>query len=221
VKELTPQATREGLAHGCDAFCEKGAFGTDECRTALEAGVRAGLVGHLHADQLTNTGGAALAAAIGCASADHLERTGPSGVSAMAKAGTAAVLLPLAAWFLRDARPAQAAPFLQAGVPVALGGNVNPGSQRIEGSSLLLAAGCLLCGLTPAQSLYAVTAAAAHALRLNDRGRLAPGLRADFVLHATRDPAHLPYHAGVDHARLVVRFGEVVLDLRAEPPLRC
>jgi imidazolonepropionase len=221
VKELTPEAVKQGLAHGCDAFCEKGAFGTDECRTALEAGVRAGLVGHLHADQLTNTGGAALAAAIGCGSADHLERTGPSGVAAMARSGTAAVLLPLAAWFLRDTRPTQAAPFLQAGVPVALGGNLNPGSQRIEGFSLLLAAGCLLCGLTPAQALHAVTASAARALRLDDRGRIERGLRADLVLHATRDPAHLPYHAGVDHARVVIRGGQIVLDLRSEPVLRC
>jgi imidazolonepropionase len=219
--ELTPEAAGQGLAHGVDAFCDKTAFSTDECRSAVEAGVKAGLVGHLHADQLTNTAGAALAAVIGCASADHLERTGPAGIEAMARAGTAAVLLPLAAWFLKDPRPAQAAPFLAAGVPVALGSNLNPGSQRMEGVSLLLAAGCLLAGLTSEQALYACTAAAAQALHLPDRGRLATGLRADFVLHATREPAHLPYHAGVDHARLVVRRGEIVLDLRNDPPLRC
>jgi imidazolonepropionase len=219
--ELTSEVAKQGLAHGCDAFCDKGAFTTDECRTALEAGVRAGLVAHLHADQLTNTAGAALAAVIGCSSADHLERTGASGVEAMARAGTTAVLLPLAAWFLRDSKPAQAAPFLAGGVPVALGTNLNPGSQRLEGFSLLLAAGCLFSGLTPAQALWACTFGAARALHLADRGRLAPGLRADIVLHATRDPAHLPYHAGVDHARLVLRRGEIVLDLRNEPPLTC
>ena len=219
--ELTPEAAKQGLAHGCDAFCEKTAFSTDECRTAIQAGVEAGLVGHLHADQLTNSAGAALAAAMRCASADHLERTGPAGIEAMAKAGTTAVLLPLAAWFLRDARPGQAAPFLAAGVPVALGGNLNPGSQRMEGTSVLLAAGCLLAGLSPEQALWACTVGAAHALRLDDRGRLETGLRADFVLHATREPAHLPYHAGVDHARVVVRRGQMVLDLRADPPLLC
>ncbi len=109
--ELTSEAAKQGLAHGCDAFCDKGAFTTDECRTVLEAGVRAGLVAHLHADQLTNTAGAALAAVIGCSSADHLERTGAAGVEAMARSGTTAVLLPLAAWFLRDSKPAQAGPF--------------------------------------------------------------------------------------------------------------
>jgi imidazolonepropionase len=219
--ELTTEAAKEGLAHGCDAFCDKGAFTTDECRTALEAGVRAGLAAHLHADQLTNTAGAALAAVIGCSSADHLERTGAAGVEAMARSGTTAVLLPLAAWFLRDSKPAQAAPFLAAGVPVALGSNLNPGSQRMEGFSLLLAAGCLFSGLSPAQALWACTVGATRALHLDDRGRLAPGLRADLVMHATRDPAHLPYHAGVDHARLVLRRGQVILDLRTDPPLNC
>jgi imidazolonepropionase len=179
------------------------------------------LVAHLHADQLTNTAGAALAAVIGCSSADHLERTGAAGVEAMARAGTTAVLLPLAAWFLRDSKPAQAAPFLAAGVPVALGSNLNPGSQRMEGFSLLLAAGCLFSGLSPAQALWACTVGASRALHMDDRGRLAPGLRADLVLHATRDPAHLPYHAGVDHARLVLRRGQIILDLRTDPPLNC
>jgi imidazolonepropionase len=220
LKELLPQTATEKLAHGIDAFSEKGAFGTDECRTVLEAGIRAGLVGHLHADQLTNSGGAALAAATGCASADHLDKTGSVGIATMAKSGTVAVLLPLAAWSLRDSA-AKATPFLQAGVPVALGGNLNPGTQRMESVSLLLAAGCLLAGMTPAQALYAVTAAAARALLLQEsRGKLMAGLRADIVIHGTKDPAHLPYHAAVEHARVVVRGGKVMLDLRKEP-LRC
>jgi len=220
LKELLPQAAAGKLAHGIDAFSEKGAFGTDECRTVLEAGIRAGLVGHLHADQLTNSGGAALAAATGCASADHLEKTGSVGIAAMAKSGTVAVLLPLAAWSLKDP-PAQAPPFLKAGVPVALGGNLNPGTQRMESVSLLLAAGCLLAGMTPAQALYGMTAAAARALLLQEsRGKLVPGLRADIVVHGTKDPAHLPYHGAVEHARVVVRAGRVELDLRKEP-LRC
>jgi imidazolonepropionase len=209
VDELTPEAARQG-ARGCDAFLETGAFTSQECRAALEAGVRAGLVPHLHADQLTAGGGAQLAADLECASADHLERATPEGIRAMARNGTAAVLLPLAAWFLREPRPAQAAPFLEAGVTVALGSNLNPGSQRIESVSLLLAAACLLSGLTPAQALWACTAGAARALRLSDRGTLKPGMRADLALFATRDPAHLPYHAGVEHARLVVRGGAIV-----------
>jgi imidazolonepropionase len=215
VQELIPEAAREG-ARGCDAFLEKGAFNAEECRTALEAGDHAGLVGHLHADQLSASGGAQVAAEAGCASADHLERVTQRGIEAMARAHTTAVLLPLAAWFLREPRPAQAKAFLDAGVTVALGSNVNPGSQRIESVSMLLAAGCLLSGLTPAQALWACTAGAARALRLDDRGVLKPGARADLVLFATRDPAHLPYHAGVEHAQLVIHAGHIVHDARGQ-----
>ena len=215
VQELTPEAARQG-ARGCDAFLEKGAFDAHECRAALEAGAHAGLVPHLHADQLSASGGAQLAAELECASADHLDRITQDGIEALARAGTAAVLLPLAAWFLRDPRPAQAKPLLDAGVTVALGSNINPGSQRIESVSMLLAAGCLIAGLTPAQSLWACTAGGARALRLDDRGVIKTGARADLALFATKDPAHLPYHAGVEHAQLVVHAGAIVHDGRAQ-----
>jgi imidazolonepropionase len=205
--ELLPEAVAAGAA-GCDAFCEEGAFTAAECRTFLRAGMERGLVGHLHADQLTDSGGAGLAAEIGCASADHLERASMAGIAAMARAGTAAVLLPLAAWFLRQT-PARAAPFLEAGVAVALGSNLNPGSQRIESVSLLLAAGCLFCGLSPAQALWACTAGAAQALRLSDRGVLENGKRADLVVWDCDDAAHLPYHAGIEHAQVVIARGKL------------
>lgn len=220
VEELLPAALREGLARGCDAFCEQGAFSPAECRAALEAGAAGGLAGHLHADQLSDGGGAALAASLGCASADHLERTTPEGAAALARAGTVAVLLPLAAWFLRQA-PAQARTFLEAGCTVAIASNLNPGSQRIEGVSFLLGAACLLAGLTPAQALWAATAGGARALRLADRGTLAPGLRADLVLWDAAGADHLCWHAGVEHARVVVRGGAVVRDRRDRPPLLC
>ncbi|HEX4383843.1 MAG TPA: imidazolonepropionase [Myxococcales bacterium] len=207
--ELLPEAVRLG-ARGCDAFCEQGAFTQAECTTFLRRGLELGLTAHLHADQLSDSGGAALAASLGCASADHLERASSEGLAAMARAGTAAVLLPLAAWFLRDT-PAKAQAFLEAGVTVALASNLNPGSQRIESVSMLLAAGCLFCGLTPAQALWACTAGGARVLRLSDRGVLAAGKRADLVLFDTSDPAHLPYHAGVEHARMVIAAGKTVL----------
>jgi imidazolonepropionase len=218
VEDLTPEAARDG-ARGCDAFLEQGAFSRDECRLALEAGMRAGLLAHLHADQFSSSAGAQLAADLGCASADHLERITLDGILALARAGTVAVLLPLAAC-AGFSRKNQAAPLLEAGAIVALGSNINPGSQRIESVSLLLAAGCLLCGLTPAQALWACTAGAARALRLEDRGQIRQGLRADLVLFSTRDPAHLPYHAGVEHAQLVVQAGRVLHDFRATAP-RC
>ena len=208
AQELTPEAARQG-ARGCDAFFEQGAFTAHECRLALEAGQRAGLTAHLHADQLTAGGGAQLAAQLGCASAGHLEKTTPEGIAALARARTTAVLLPLSAWFLRE-KAAQARPFLDAGVTVAMGSNLNPGSQRIEGVSFLLAAGCLLSGLTPAQCLWACTAGGTRALQLDDRGVIERGKRADLVLFAARDAAHLPYHAGVEHARLVIARGAII-----------
>lgn len=213
--ELMPEAARLG-ARGCDAFHEQGAFDAEECRTALRAGIDAGLIAHLHADQLSAGGGAELAAEMGCASAAHLERATPEGIAALARAGVSAVLLPLAAWFLRD-RAAAARPFLDAGVNVALGSNLNPGTQRIESVSLLLAAGCLLAGLTPAQALWACTAGAARALRLADRGELRPGLRADLTLFWTAEAAHLPYHAGVEHARVVIAAGSVAFEGHDRP----
>ncbi|HZX95714.1 MAG TPA: imidazolonepropionase [Myxococcales bacterium] len=208
VEELTPQAARAG-ARGCDAFLEQGAFDASECRAALRAGIDVGLSAHLHADQLSAGGGAQLAAEVGCASADHLERTTPEGIAAMARASVTAVLLPLAAWFLRE-KAAQARPFLDAGLTVALGSNINPGSQRIESVSMLLAAGCLLAGLSPAQALWACTRGGAAALRLADRGSIEVGRRADLVLFSCMDAAHLPYHAGVEHAAVVVTGGLVV-----------
>ncbi len=221
IEELTPEAARTGLARGCDAFCETGAFTQEECAAALEAGARVSLVPHLHADQLSAGGGAQLAARLNCASADHLERTDLAGAEAMARADCTAVLLPLAAWTLREKTPAQAPLFLRAGATVALASNINPGTQRIEGVSMLLASACLLAGFTPAQALYACTRGAARALRLDDRGRLEVGLRADLVLFAAEGADHLAWHAGVEHARVVIREGRIVLDRRDEPALRC
>ncbi len=218
--DLTPEAARQQLARGCDAFCESGAFTPDECAAALEAGARAGLVPHLHADQLTAGGGAQLAARLNCASADHLERTDAAGAEALARAGCVATLLPLAAFSLRD-KPASAKPFLDAGGLVAIASNLNPGTQRIEGLSFLLAAACLLSGLTPAQALWASTRAAARALRLDDRGELKPGLRADLVLFEAQSADHLCWHAGVEHALVVMQSGDIVFDRRNSTPLRC
>jgi imidazolonepropionase len=221
LHELLPEAARCGLARGIDAFCEQGAFTLSECRVVLEAGLALGLTGHLHADQLSDGQGAALAAGLGCASADHLERTTKDGADALASAGTVAVLLPLAAWFLRESSPAQARLFLSRGATVALASNLNPGSQRLEGTSLVLAAGGLLSGLTPAQALSAMTRGGAQALRLPDRGRLETGLRADLVVWDSPGADHLAYHGGVEHARVVLSGGRVVSDLRDGPRLHC
>jgi len=220
LQELTPEVARSKLARGVDAFCESGAFTPDECAAALEKGAQLGLTPHLHADQLTAGGGAQLAARLNCASADHLERTDASGAEALAKSGCVATLLPLAAFTLRD-KPAQAPLFLNAGGLVAIASNLNPGTQRVEGVSLLLMSACILSGLTPAQALWAATRAAARALRLDDRGQLKAGMRADLVLFSATSADHLAWHAGVEHAEVVIQAGNIVHDRRGEAQASC
>jgi imidazolonepropionase len=211
-EELVPAAAEARLAACCDAFCEEGAFTAAECRRALEAGARHGLVPRLHADQLTAGGGARLAAELGCASADHLEHVDADGVAALARAGVVAGLLPTSSLFLRLGRFAPARALADAGVPLALATNVNPGSAMSETPALTLGLGCAALGLTPAEALVAFTAGGARALRLPGVGRLAPGCDADLVVWGCRSLEHLPWHLAVPHALRVVKRGRTVYE---------
>jgi imidazolonepropionase len=209
-EELVPAAAERRLAQGCDAFLEEGAFTAGECREVLSAAARAGLVPRLHADQLTPGGGARLAAELGCASADHLERVDEAGVAALAAAGVVAGLLPTSTLFLRLPGFVPARRLLDAGAPIALATDVNPGSAMSETPALTLGLACAALGLTPAEALVAFTAGGARALRRADLGRLAPGCEADLVLWGCRDLEHLPWHLGVPHALRVVKRGRTV-----------
>jgi imidazolonepropionase len=210
AEELVPEVARDGLAGACDVFAEEGAFTITEARRILGSARDHGLLTRLHADQLTDGGGAGLAAELRCASADHLEEVDPAGIAALAGAGVVAGLLPLATLFLGLDRFAPARRLLDAGVPVALATNLNPGSAMSENVGLSLSLGCLKLGLTPAEGLVAFTAGGARALRLPDAGRLAAGAQADLVLWGARAPEHLAWHMGVNHALLVVKRGRVV-----------
>lgn len=210
AEEIVPAAAREKLCIFCDAFAEEGALSLAEARAVLEAGAARGLVPRLHADQLTAGGGAELAAELGCASADHLERVTGPGIAALARAGVVAGLLPISTLFLRGDRWAPGRALLDAGVPVAVATNVNPGSAMSESPSLALSLACLCNGLTPDEALVAFTAGGARALRLSEVGRLAPGLQADLVVWGCRSPEHLAWHLGVNHALAVVKRGRVV-----------
>lgn len=179
--DLLPQVAAHGLAVFCDAFVEDTAFRPDEARTLFLAARGLGLVPKLHADQLSDTGGAALAAEAGAASADHLEYISDEGIRAMAAAGTVAVSLPLATLVL-GVEPLPARRLIEAGVPVAVATDFNPGSAPVPDLPLAMWTACVRQRMTPAEVLRGATTVAARALRLDDVGSLLPGFPADLAV---------------------------------------
>lgn len=208
--EIVPRAAREGLARFCDVFCETGVFTVEESRTILEAGRRAGLGLRVHADELARSGGTLLAAELGAASADHLLFAGDEEVAALARAGTVAVILPGTAWWMRSRRaPARA--MIEAGVPVAVASDANPGTCYTESLAAVAAHACLDSGLTVEETLTGCTLNAAASLGLADRiGSLEPGKAADVIVLDAPDDRHLVYHWGVNLVSAVVREARLV-----------
>jgi len=207
---MIPRAAREKLADAVDAFCEKIAFTPAETEAVFASAARHGLAVKLHADQLSDLGGAALAAKHKALSADHLEFTPESGIAAMAAAGTVAVLLPGAFYFLRETRLPPIEALRRHKVPMALASDVNPGSSPALSLLLMLNMACTLFRLTPEEALLGVTRAGAEALGLGaDRGVLAPGYRADFVLWDIERPADLAYWMGANPCYQIVKDGRV------------
>lgn len=205
VDAMLPQAVARGLADAVDAFCERIAFTPAQCARVLDAARAAGLPVKLHADQLSDLGGAALAASRRALSADHLEYASQAGVAAMAAAGTVAVLLPGAFHVLRETRQPPLDALRRHGVPIALATDCNPGSSPLQSPLLAMNLGCTLFRLTPAEALSGFTVHAARALGLqHEVGRIAPGLRADLALWDVRRPAELAYAMGA--APLVRRW---------------
>jgi imidazolonepropionase len=194
VNRLIPAVARERLAACCDVFVEESAFSVNEARRILRAGQEAGLAAKLHADQLTDGGGAELAAELGARSADHLEHISEAGVLAMAQAGVVAVSLPLASLFLAQS-PMPARRLIQAGVPVAVATDFNPGTAPSYHLPLALMLACTLQRMTPAESLKGATIYAARAVGLErSLGSLEPGKAADFALLDAPDVNHWLYH---------------------------
>ena len=210
VNEMIPQVADLGLARFVDVFCDKGAFDAHESRRILQAGIDHGLIPRLHADELTHAGAAELAAEVGAASADHLEYVSDDAVAAMERAGVVAVLLPGVNLFLGLERFAPARKLLSAGVDVALATDFNPGSSPTQDIGLVMTLACTGYGMTPGEALRAVTASAAKALRLPDRGTLAPGQRADLTVLGVDDYWQVPYLTGRSHVEGVIREGELV-----------
>ena len=204
-----PTAARERFADAVDAFCETIGFTPEETRRVFAAARAHGLPVKLHADQLTDSGGAALAAEFGALSADHLEYTSEAGVAAMARAGTVAVLLPGAFHMLRETQRPPVEALRAHGVPVAVATDCNPGTSPVTSLVLMLNFACTLFGLTPAEALAGATTHAARALGLRDRGTIAAGQRADLALWDIAEPAELAYALGGNPCAGVIRAGAV------------
>ena len=195
-EEWLPAIAHAGLADAVDAFCEGIAFSPGEVRVFFEAARELGLSVKLHADQLSDLGGAGLAASFDGLSADHLECTHAIGVEAMARAGSVAVLLPGSFYALRETRLPPIEACREHGVPMAVATDLNPGTSPLRSLRLAMNMACTLFRLTPEEALRGATVHAARALGLKDRGTLVPGRRADLVVWHARRPAELGYWIG-------------------------
>jgi imidazolonepropionase len=218
LEEQLPGVAAHGRARFADVFCEEGVFSADQSRRILEAARGLGLLPRLHADELTPSGGAELAAELGAASADHLATPSLDGIAAMAAAAESgdpvvATLLPVTTWFLMKDHHAPARAFIESGVPVAIGTDFNPGTSPTPNLTLAMSFACINLAMSPDEVLAAVTINAARALAIEDEtGSIEVGKAADLVIWRVPTTARIPYHPGADLVRTVIKRGRVVLD---------
>ena len=208
VVAMMPEVAASGLADAVDAFCESIAFSPEQTARVFQAARHHRLPVKLHADQLSDLDGAALAARFGALSADHLEYTSEDGVAAMAEAGTVAVLLPGAFYVLRETKLPPIESFRANGVPIALATDSNPGSAPVTSLLLMLSMGCTFFRLTPEEALAGVTRHAAKALGLQDsHGTLEVGKVADLCVWDIQTPAELAYRVGYNPLAFALKAG--------------
>ena len=207
VEEMLPACA--GLAVSCDAFCDVGALTVEQSRRVLEAGRRHGLAPRIHAEELAWTGGAELAAELGCLSADHLVHATAADAGALAAAGVVAVLLPSTSFCLRSAY-APARMLLDAGVEIALATDCNPGTSYTTSMPFVIALACSAYGLSADEAVRAATEGGARALGRPDIGHLRPGARGDLVVLTGGHWVDLAYHPGMPQVAAVVKDGAVV-----------
>lgn len=216
VEEQLPGIAAHGRARFADVFCETGVFTAEQSRRVLSAASSLGLMPRLHADELAPSGGAELAAELRAASADHLATPSEEGIAALAAAAEAgepvvATLLPVTTWFLMKDHHAPARSFIDAGVPVAIGTDFNPGTSPTASLPMAMSFACINLRMSPDEVLAAVTINAARALLLEDEvGSLEPGKVADLVIWRVPTTKQIPYWPGADLVRTVVKRGRVI-----------
>jgi imidazolonepropionase len=210
MNRMIPYIGSKKLAAFCDVFCERGYFSVDDARKILLHAKEFGMASKIHAEELSPLGGAELAAEIGASSADHLEHIGEAGLRAMADAGTVAVLLPGVSFFLQHPyAPARA--ILDAGIPVAIASDFNPGSCMSYDMPMMMTIACTQMKISPEEAIVASTLNAAAAINLSGViGSIETGKKADFVLLDIPDYRNLPYHFGENHVEKVVKNGVVL-----------
>ena len=210
VKEMLPRVAEEKLAEYCDVFCEEDVFTTDEAWQILSAARCHGLGLRVHADQLSLSGGAKLAAELNAATADHLEHTDATGIAALKAAKVQPVLLPGSVYALGSNRYPAAREMIDAGLAVVLATDFNPGSSPTPSMPMMLSLACTQMKMTPAESISAATINAAYSLGRGDEiGSLEKGKRADFVIHDASDYRELPYWFGIEHPWRVYAAGKL------------
>lgn len=211
VNEMLPRVAHDKLAKFNDVFCEVGVFTPEQSKRILEAGKTLGLTPKIHADEIESYGGAELAAEVGAISAEHLLKVSDMGIAAMAKKGVIACLLPATALYLRETA-ARGREMIDAGVPVAISTDCNPGSSPTTSMPLVMNLACISMRLSPAESLCAATYNAACAIEIEDKvGSLEVGKQADIVLWNVSNYQQLQYLFGVNHVNSVWKKGVKVV----------
>jgi imidazolonepropionase len=215
IEEMLPRVAEEKLAEYCDVFCEGKVFTTDESWRILSAARCHGMGLRIHADQLSLSGGATLAAELGTVTADHLEHTNAGGIAALKSAGVQPVLLPASVYALGSTRYPAAREMIDAGLAVVLATDFNPGSSPTTSMPTVLSLASTQMKMTPAESITAATINASYSLGRGDQiGSLQPGKLADFVIHDCEDYRELAYFFGIEHAWKVYASGRLVYERR-------
>ena len=221
VDEILPAVVRAGLARSADVFCDQGAFSVDEARVILSGAQDLGLALRVHADELAQVGASELAGSLGAQTADHLVRISDAGIAALAAGGTTAVLLPATCFSLRLRDYAPFGKLLDAGVPVALATDFNPGTSYVPSMVEVVALACGLLGMTVAQAITAATRNAAETLGLPGvRGRIEPGAVADLAVLDVPNHLFLGYQVGWNPVTTVIKDGSVACRRGTARPAR-
>jgi imidazolonepropionase len=206
-KRLLPYIARHKLATFCDAFCDQGYFSVEQCRIIFETAKSFGLGVKIHADQFSQIGASHLAAEIGAISADHLEHLDEAGMNMLKQSGTIATVLPGVSFFLKETYP-PARKIIDAGLPLAIASNFNPGSCMSFSIPLMITIACTQMSLTPEEALCAATMNGAAALGLSQRyGSIEVGKEADIILYNIPNYQYLVYHFGTNHVAKVIKHG--------------